>query len=438
MTHGGWRQPDRRLGATRVRVRTRDRAWPPPERGSRLARSLSLAATIVIVGALATSILGVRGGADPNGPIAMADGARLSGAGADTVAPPTESLDPAVSPAPVIAEPLESAEPTPDPASPTPDPAASTPTPTPASPTPTPTPSPPASPQPTATSTPAIVPPRRAQTVDGPVPRSLLTSLRRVSTEMPLPYRDGCHGASPLSPRCFYGNVRSRTTIVLFGDSHALSWFPAVLRVARDRGWRLINVTRSMCPPAHVLSYHRATDSILRSCLTWRNRAIARLAQLRPAIILMSGSRGFVSANSAGQVLTGRARTNDWIRGMKWTLARLVPAAGRVILLADTPNSRFASPAACLASNPRHSVRCATSVTKAISYPWLNVEFGVAKDTKAGFIDPQRWVCPTSPCPAVVWGRLVHRNRGHLTVSFLSTQWRRLERAILAEVARQP
>jgi hypothetical protein len=239
-----------------------------------------------------------------------------------------------------------------------------------------------------------------------------------------------------MSSRCIYGNVRSRTTIVLFGDSHALTWFPAVLRVAQDRGWRLINVTRSMCPPARVFSYSRATRSIIRSCLTWRSRAILRMEQMRPAIVVLSGSRGFVSATSTGQVLTGRARTNDWIRGMKWTLNRLEPAVGRAILLADTPNSRFASPAACLASNPRHALRCATTVTKAISYPWLNVEFGVAKATKAGFINPERWVCPTSPCPAVVWGRLVHRNRGHLTVNFPLTQWSRLKRAILAEVAR--
>jgi len=401
----GWQQPDRRIGASRVTLRTRDR-------GALLPETLTVAVTIVIVGALATSNLGVHG------------------VGVEPVSSPTPR--PAASTPDLAAPaPIPAATPTPTPAEPTPTPAPTT---TPAEPMPTPAPT--ISPQPTATPAPAIVPPRRARTVDGPVPSSLLGSLRRVSTEMPLPYRDGCHGAAPLSSTCIYGNVRSKTTIVLFGDSHALMWFPAVLRVAKDRGWRFINVTRSICPPARVFSYSRATRSIVRSCLTWRRRAILRMEQMRPSIILVSGSRGFVSATSTGQVLTGRARTNDWIRGMKWTLARLVPAARRVILLADSPNSRFASPAACLASNPRHSLRCATSVSRSISYPWLNVEFGVAKATKAGFINPERWVCPTSPCPAVVWGRLVHRNRGHLTVSFPSTQWSRLKRAILAEVAR--
>jgi hypothetical protein len=270
------------------------------------------------------------------------------------------------------------------------------------------------------------------------VPRALLPILARIAAEMPLPYRDGCHWAAPLSSRCVYGNAHARTTIVLFGDSHALNWFPAVYRVAKARGWRLINVTRSACVPAHILSYDKRSRSIMRSCLTWRERAVQKIGRLRPTIVLVSGTRGFAVVDSAGRLLSGEAKTDAWIRGMKWTLARLVPSARRVILLADTPSTLFSSPATCLRRHAGHSIRCATSVAHAISYPWLNTELRVASAMHAGFINPELWVCPTSPCPEVVWGRLVHRNRGHLTVSFTSTQWRRMERAILRELSRQP
>ncbi len=216
-----------------------------------------------------------------------------------------------------------------------------------------------------------------------------------------------------------------------------MSWFPAVLRLAKDRGWRVLNLTMSACGPASINSYSTAVHAVMRSCLTWRSQAIARLVRLRPAIILVSGTRGFAVADSAGRVLTGRARTNAWVRGMNLTLARLVPAAGRVILLADTPNSTLARPASCLARHPNHARRCATAVAQAISYAWLNTEFGVAKSRKAGFIDPELWVCPTSPCPEVISGRLVHRNPGHLTVMFATAQWWRLEQAVLRERARR-
>jgi peptidoglycan/LPS O-acetylase OafA/YrhL len=48
----------------------------------------------------------------------------------------------------------------------------------------------------------------------------------------PQMYADGCHLELPetVSPECVYGNSSSKTTVVLFGDSHAMQWFPALDR----------------------------------------------------------------------------------------------------------------------------------------------------------------------------------------------------------------
>ena len=238
------------------------------------------------------------------------------------------------------------------------------------------------------------------------------------------------------SRSCLYGNLGSRTTIALFGDSHALAWFPAVLRFARDRGWRVLNLTMSACIPADIVPYSPSTHSVMTACRTWRTAAIAKLVKLRPAIIIVTGTRGFATINSHGTLLTGPARTAAWVAGMKRTLAKLRPAAGRVIVMADTPNSRFSSPASCIASHPRSELACATPVSRAISYAWLNTEYHTALAMGVGFIDPERWVCPTSPCPAIIGFRVVHRNPGHLTASFMDTLWRRLKLTVMADLAR--
>lgn len=284
---------------------------------------------------------------------------------------------------------------------------------------------------------PAIRPPKRSRTIAAPVPASLLATLHVAATTMSLPYLDGCHGAPATTTRCFYGKLDSKTTIALFGDSHALSWFPALLKVAEHRGWRLLSLTRSACIPASVIPYDRRNGFVMRSCQVWRDQAIARLVRERPAIVVVSGTRGFATVDSAGRLLSGKAKTNAWIKGMKRTLARIVPAAGRVILLADTPSSLLANPATCLARNPGNALKCSTTVAHAISYPWLNTEYGVAKDMSAGFLNVERWVCPTSPCPAIIGSRLVYRNPGHLTASFTASQWLRLEQAILKDLARR-
>ena len=49
-----------------------------------------------------------------------------------------------------------------------------------------------------------------------------------------------------------YGDADSSDTIVLTGDSHAAQWLPALERLARERGWRLVAVTKSACPAVRM------------------------------------------------------------------------------------------------------------------------------------------------------------------------------------------
>jgi hypothetical protein len=103
-----------------------------------------------------------------------------------------------------------------------------------------------------------------------------------------------------------------------------------------------------------------------------------------------------------------------------------------VILVADTPASRLSSPPSCLAAHPAHELACSTPVKLAVNYAWLNVELHVALASHVAFIDAERWVCPTSPCPAVIGTHVVFRNPGHVTAAFNRTLWRKLETAVLA------
>jgi hypothetical protein len=217
-----------------------------------------------------------------------------------------------------------------------------------------------------------------------------------------------------------------------------LSWFPAIEEAAARHGWRLLSLTSSACLPAWIISYNPRTEQVMDACLAWRARAIERLVELKPDIILVSGTRGFRVADSSGREVEGEARLKAWSRGMEVTLMKLGRASDRVVLVADTPNSSFANPARCLARNPVNHVHCATPVRRAINYDWLNRELAAAKSTAARFINPERWVCPTSPCPQVIDGRLVHRNAGHLSFEFAAAQAGRFERAIIEQLESPP
>jgi hypothetical protein len=283
-------------------------------------------------------------------------------------------------------------------------------------------------------------PPARPMTLDGPVPSDLRPTLAGAAQDYPKPYLDGCHigqYGTASSVGCLYGNLKSTTTIALFGDSHALSWFPAVERVAKSAGWRLLSLTMSTCSPADMPIWNASLTQVNTACAKWRASAIKRLIKERPAIILVAGTRGFAAAAAPGIALVGDARALRWGAGMQRTLARLVPAAGKVIVIADTPLS-LVDPPVCLAKHPTSVLACATPVEKAINDAWLNGEHNAADRAGAGFIDPALWVCPSSPCPVVIGKVLVYRNSGHLTAVFAATLAARLRNAINIEVAKPP
>jgi hypothetical protein len=103
------------------------------------------------------------------------------------------------------------------------------------------------------------------------VPARLDPPLTAASAAKPVITRNGCHdGRAGVRIReCIYGDRSSHTSIVLFGDSHAAAWFPALDLIGRQRHWRLVVMTKSGCPPAEVDIVREGVP--YRQCPRWRS-----------------------------------------------------------------------------------------------------------------------------------------------------------------------
>ncbi len=287
--------------------------------------------------------------------------------------------------------------------------------------------SPPASPAPSPT-----LPP----TADGALPAGLVPSLRAARADQPRIYLDGCHLDQPIVAfgACVYGVATSRTTVVLFGDSHAAQWFPALERIARDKGWRLVSLTKSACTSADVGVWSSTYRRAYSECDAWRAAAFARISAERPALVILADSR------SVQPIVDGRPVDGDAARvairaGLGRMVRRLLPISGAVAIIGDTPIAPT-DPPNCLSANTAHVLRCATSLQAAIDPAWTAMERSVATTWGAAYVDPTRWVCPSSPCPAVIGRYLVYRDTHHLATPFVTALSTRLARALPAPLAR--
>jgi hypothetical protein len=244
-----------------------------------------------------------------------------------------------------------------------------------------------------------------------------VTSTDRISTasgnsfsladivKKPLVYSDNCHvnNGETTSPDCTYGNKSSTRKIVLFGDSHAAQWFPALEKLATENGFALISLTKSACPGPAVKKVD--TGAYKNSdCFTWRDYAYKRIAQIEPEAILVSGFQHF-------EVPAGYAsRTQWWREGEAKTLAGLRGTSQHIVYISDTPHPKRDIPS-CLAAG--NLSRCNTSEK---SQPIFSPGYQR--------INPTMWLC-AEVCPAIIGNTVVYRDSSHLTVAMsrkLSTQ----------------
>ena len=255
---------------------------------------------------------------------------------------------------------------------------------------------------------------------DVAVPDFVAATLDQVTTDMPKPYKDRCHVQQNLTgttASCLYGNINSSTTIVLFGDSHALSWFPAIEKLAIAKKWRMLSLTMSSCWPASIPAWNPTTSVLMKNCAIWRKSALAQIAKVKPFITFVVGTRGFATIDSAGNVLAGDAKTAAWKVGMASTLTSVKKASKNTFFISDNPISLYSFPD-CLQASMDSIEYCSTFTENAIDTGWLTFERDVAASVNVAWVNPTEWICNTEPCSPISNGAVIYRDGGHLTASF--------------------
>ncbi|WP_020520068.1 acyltransferase family protein [Catelliglobosispora koreensis] len=248
------------------------------------------------------------------------------------------------------------------------------------------------------------------------LPSNLDPPIAKAAKDMPILYSNGCHlglNSSSLPNGCFFGDLPSPTTVVLFGDSHAAQWFPTLLVLAAQQEWRLVSLTKSSCGPADVAVFEKGLNRVYTECQQWRAKALARIAELRPALVLVSAlfdSRNPVPATSD----PGAA----WVEGWKRSFVSLQGSAEHVAMMVDTPYRSTNGPD-CAAGNPTRLTACIQSTSGALWEPVRRANVAkLAESLGVVVIDPIPWMCLNSKCPIVIRNVLVYRDNHHISQPF--------------------
>jgi hypothetical protein len=196
---------------------------------------------------------------------------------------------------------------------------------------------------------------------------------------------------------CRVGSPSSQQLLVLFGDSHAFMWLPAVLQMARHDGWAVVPLIRFGCTPGLWIT-HAGPDV----CRAWYRWAFAQIRRLHPDVTLVGGSIGERPSFETRAATTGLVAAAQTLRHL-----------GPLVVIGD-PEGPAADPRGCVFGAHSSMATCMTTWPAASLLAYDTVRRAMGR-LHVGFIPTRGFVCYQRQCPAVVGHTIVWMDNSHLT-----------------------
>ena len=248
------------------------------------------------------------------------------------------------------------------------------------------------------------------------VPANLDPPLASAHADQPRPALEACliRWLGVESGACRYGSATSHTTVALFGDSHALQWFPALDHAARVRHWQLESLTKTTCPPVQLSFWSPVLGRPYRECDRWRANVLQRIRTERPSLVVLGAARHY------GDVYHFKMYGRPWIAGLARMVRQVRATGARVVVLGPTPKPRLDVPD-CLAGHLRDASACTTPRAVAVNTAGMAAERRAVLRAGGAYLDLTPWLCTRATCAVEVGNLLAYRDDNHLTTSY--TTW---------------
>ena len=256
------------------------------------------------------------------------------------------------------------------------------------------------------------------------LPRHLVPPLRLVGADAAAHFYPAAKYSCTRIAQCVFGDVTSKRTVVLFGDSHAHMWLPAIAPVALAARMRLVLLWRPGCPADDVSVWNVTTRSVNTDCNAFRARSIEEINRLHPSVVLMASRTSDVPVAGNPQTVdaTWQDATESTIDALKTPTTKVAVIQDITVFTSELPH--------CLWNNADAIQKCAAPSPNPRTRQRFADEQSAAASAGAAYVLTQKWLC-TSVCSPVIGKMVAYLNSQHVSATYAAF----LSRVIGAELA---
>jgi peptidoglycan/LPS O-acetylase OafA/YrhL len=247
--------------------------------------------------------------------------------------------------------------------------------------------------------------------VSAPIPFPLETDLTELDGDHAWP---GCGAKRDESSDelCTLGDASSATKVVVFGDSHAHMWLPAMDQVGKRDGFAVVPVIKWGCSPTALGQLEERGGSENTGCVEFRSWALDQIRRLEPELVVVS-SRAY----PPDLLLSGRFDPDEWRQAAFEGMSDVDALGFSSVLMGDVSHLEE-RPTRCLAKLSSTMATCTDPVDPRVIATNRGLAAG-AREAGVRFVDVNRLACLEAQCPMVAGQISTFRDKQHLSATWV-------------------
>ena len=246
------------------------------------------------------------------------------------------------------------------------------------------------------------------------VPSEIIPTLGSVTS-----FRGDTCMSSPGMPSeaksCLFGDTQSLITVVIYGDSFAEEWIPALAALGKIHHFKVLAFGRYSCPFANV-AVQPSGGVVDTGCATFRHNVVDAINAMSPspALVLLSEETDLIAPHGSW----GSISMSQWTAGMQSTLRTLHETRFPIGVILGTPTEKI-YPSQCLSIHLTNVQACSEPAKVAFAADAYSSQIQAAAQANASPLNVSYLFCKQT-CPSIIYGDSVYQGYGHITSSYVS------------------
>lgn len=235
-------------------------------------------------------------------------------------------------------------------------------------------------------------------------------------------YVRGCHDTSPGLPECRWGPADATRTVLLLGDSQALSLSDGLIAADDSLGLATEVSSYSQCPFAVSGRISFTYDN--PGCAGWQQEALDYALSAKPSLVVIA-NRPYVNQMTGGTTLLdpsgnvpsdSAASAAAWVDALGGVVRPLREAGIPVLIASSVPEAAYDMPPSGMVHRGRIRATLAEALARR-AVPFAAEQQVVDANPGTTLFDPFPVLCGPEVCPDEADGAYLYADPRHLSVA---------------------